>query len=120
MSEEKSCHYWTASVIVVPLPVGKIESSIAKGRKMESDKQERSSSRAQLSSAVTPRREPFFLQVKHPVNTNKDSVFFFLLKQVCFSVKSHKHRLSLCLSSRHTNKSIADYPNECFLQLLKI
>lgn len=36
-----------------------------------------SSSRAQLLSAVTPRREPFFLQVKHPVSTNKDSVFFF-------------------------------------------
>lgn len=27
--------------------------------------------------------------------------FFFLLKRVCFSVKFHKHRLSLCLSSRH-------------------
>ncbi len=66
---------------------------------------------------VTTRRKPFFLQVQHPVSTNKDSVFFVSSGFVIVWNPTNKDCLSTC---GHTNKSRIDYPDSVSYTLLKI
>lgn len=115
-SEVKSCHYGTASPDVVPLPVGTIW--VEPSRKVEKwilpDGREAA---PKHRCWVTTRRKPFFLQVQHPVSTNKDNVCFFCLIRVCYSVKSHKQRLSLYLYTHKQEQNWLSW--QCFLHKIE-
>lgn len=99
-----------------PAPSGNdLSRAIAKGRKMDSARRERSGSKAQLLSHN--KEKTIFPSGSTSRQHKQGQCVFFCLIRVCYSVKSHKQRLSLYLYTHKQEQNWLSW--QCFLHKIE-